>query len=344
MNLTAAIPVHESSQVAVARRAATRLAEQVGFCETRAGQTALVASELATNLAKHARAGEMLLRPLADGSDGPPAGLELLALDAGPGIPDIALSSTDGISTTGTLGHGLGAIQRLADVVHLYSTASGTVVLAQLLLVPSPPSARLPPVEIGAVRVSMPGEDVCGDDWAWRVREGRAAILVADGLGHGLYAYEAARQAVDVFRRAHEQSPASVLQDVHLALRATRGAAVAALALDLTRGVVQFAGLGNIAALLLRQTGRRQAFVSHNGTAGHAAPRLHEFQYPVDSDSVIVMHSDGLASHWDLAGYPGLLMRHPGLIAATLYRDVSRRRDDVTVVVVKRREPAATSL
>jgi hypothetical protein len=47
------------------------------------------------------------------------------------------------------------------------------------------------------------------------------------------------------------------------------------------------------------------------------------------------MHSDGLSAHWSLDSYPGLRARHPALIAATLYRDLARERDDVTVLVAR---------
>ena len=47
------------------------------------------------------------------------------------------------------------------------------------------------------------------------------------------------------------------------------------------------------------------------------------------------MNSDGLSSKWNLSGHPGLLGRHPMLIAAVLHRDFSRNTDDATVVVVR---------
>jgi hypothetical protein len=47
------------------------------------------------------------------------------------------------------------------------------------------------------------------------------------------------------------------------------------------------------------------------------------------------MHSDGLSSSWTLDKYPGLATFHPALIAAILYRDLSRHRDDSTVLVGK---------
>jgi hypothetical protein len=169
------------------------------------------------------------------------------------------------------------------------------------------------------------------------MRDDRFAIMVADGLGHGLSAHEAADTAMDVFYRAHEQSPSRIIADVHAALRSTRGAAVATVAVDTDRGLVTFSGLGNISGVTIAADGSRHSMVSQNGTAGHVARRIHEFTYPLPSRSMIVMFSDGLASQWDLAAYPGLSTRHPSLIAGVLYRDFSRRRDDVTVVVAKPR-------
>ena len=77
--------------------------------------------------------------------------------------------------------------------------------------------------------------------------------------------------------------------------------------------------------------------ISQNGTAGHVASRIHEFSYPVPPQSTLVMHSDGLASQRSLSPYPGLRTRHPSVIAGILYRDFSRRRDDVTIVIAKSR-------
>jgi hypothetical protein len=79
--------------------------------------------------------------------------------------------------------------------------------------------------------------------------------------------------------------------------------------------------------------------VSHNGTIGHTARRIRDFEYPVTTPFLVILASDGLSTSWNLDQYPGLRARHPALIAALLYRDFCRHRDDVTVLVV--REPGA---
>jgi len=338
MNVTAAFPVTHASQVAEPRRVVQRLASHLQFPEDRAGRAALVVSELATNLAKHAREGEVLLRPLTD-SQGERSGIEIVALDKGPGMPDPERSRRDGYSTTGTLGHGLGAIARQSDALDVYSQPSGTAISAVLWRTPRAATIGRLPLEVGAVHVSKPGELVCGDAWDWRLREGRLSIFVADGLGHGIPAHEAADAAVRAFGAIHEASPSRVIADVHAALRATRGAAVAHLAVDLERGIAQYAGLGNISSTVLLPGGRRQTMVSHNGTAGRSVARIQEFTYPVPRGATLVLFSDGLATHWDLAPYPQVERHAPSLTAGVLYRDFSRRRDDVTVIVVREGTP-----
>lgn len=341
MNLTAAFPVTEASQVAEPRRAVQVLARRLGFSDARAGGAALIVSELATNLARHARGGEVLMRPL-HAPDGQPDGLEVVALDTGPGIADVASSRRDGYSTAGTLGHGLGTIHRQADWCDLYTDASGTAIAAGLCVTAPDrsPRPRLP-MEIGAAHVSKPGESVCGDAWSWRMRQERLTLFVADGLGHGLAAHDAAEAAVRIFAAHAEEDPAGIVQAVHAGIRSTRGAAVAVLALDRERRVARFAGLGNIAGAILLPDGGVHRTVSHPGTAGHVAARIQEFTYPAPRGATIVLCSDGIASGWSLSPYPGLQGRSPSLAAGVLYRDFSRRRDDVTVVVAKDR-PAVT--
>jgi len=338
MTAAAAHTVEDSSQVASARRAALDLASRIGFSEQRAGQVALIVTELATNLTKHAQRGEMLFRAIQT-AGGPvfPEGIEILAIDRGPGMQDLQRARRDGFSTAGTLGHGLGSIERQSDFFQIYSQPSGTIALAQLWSEPRPTAVRQPQYEIGGVLVSHPNEIICGDAWGWTMRDDRFAIMVADGLGHGLSAHDAADAAMDVFYRTHEQSPSRVISDVHAALRSTRGAAVATVAVDTDRGVAIFCGVGNVSGVVFSADGSRHGMVSQNGTAGHVASRIHEFSYPLDARAMLVLFSDGLTSHWDLAPYPGLSTRHPSIIAAVLYRDFSRRRDDVSVVVAKPR-------
>ena len=160
------------------------------------------------------------------------------------------------------------------------------------------------------------------------------AVLLADGLGHGREAAEAAQEAVTIFRKRQDKAPGEILSFVHDALKKTRGAVAAVAEIRPGTGMLTYAGIGNISASVVTG-GSSRALVSHNGTLGAITSRIQEFQTPWKSDSVLVMHSDGLQSKWDLSTYAGLISRQPAIIAAALLRDFRRKRDDASVVVVK---------
>jgi anti-sigma regulatory factor (Ser/Thr protein kinase) len=328
---TGSFLVRDSSHVSAARRGAIRLAEGLGFDENRAGHAALVTTELATNILKHASHGEVLVTGCRHGER---RGLEILAVDNGQGFADLSVSMRDGHSTSGSLGNGLGAVKRASNHFEVFSQASrGTAVLSRLWDT-ARTSVTQSDFSIGGVSVPMPGEELCGDAWSVDLGRERASLILADGLGHGLLASEAAVAAVEAFARQPGRPPSAILEDVHLALRPTRGAAVAVCTIALNGNGVVFAGLGNIAGAIVTDNARRN-FVSHNGTAGHSARNLHQFTYALPAGGTVVLHSDGLGSQWNPADYGGLWTHDPSLIAAVLYRDFTRRRDDVTVVVGK---------
>jgi hypothetical protein len=104
--------------------------------------------------------------------------------------------------------------------------------------------------------------------------------------------------------------------------------------IDLSQRLVRYAGIGNISGAIVSDQGARH-LVSNNGTVGHDVRKVQEFVYPFPTDAVLVLHTDGLISHWNLNHYPGLLRKAPGLIAGILYRDYQRGTDDVTVVAAR---------
>lgn len=327
------MPIADANQISEARRLAVGVARGLEFGEDALGKVALVATEMATNLVRHAhRGGELLVREIGCGGIG---GIELLALDKGPGIGDVGKALRDGYSTSGSPGTGLGAISRLSALFDIHSTPGvGTAVMARLWTGARPKTLVPRELEIGAVSVPKPGEKVCGDSWAADEYAGRGTILLADGLGHGADAAHAAGAAVRTFRNRPRLAPGEMIEAIHGALLGTRGAAVFVAEIDTVRQVVRSAGVGNIAAAVLSpQSGRH--LVSHSGTVGLEVRRVQEFSCSWHTQALLALHSDGLMSRWNLDAYPGLAQRHPCLIASVLYRDFTRRSDDVTVLVTK---------
>ncbi len=327
------IEVRDQSQVAEARRVAVATAHAHGFDEGDAGRVAIVASELATNLLKHGGGGELLVGSHDDTTG---SGVELLALDRGPGMADVAASSRDGHSTAGSAGNGLGAIRRGSHFSDIYSRpGAGTAVLARLEAGAPTHDAGSRMADYGAVSVAMRGEDACGDAWCRHALPDRLVLMVADGLGHGPFAAEASLAAVRSFHQTLGATPTEALTSMHAALRPTRGAAIAIARVDYAECEVLFAGVGNIAGTIVNADGGVQRTVSNNGTVGHVAKRIRDFTYRLQGQPLVVLASDGLGTGWRLDDYPGLALRHPSLIAGILYRDHNRGRDDVTVLVAR---------
>jgi anti-sigma regulatory factor (Ser/Thr protein kinase) len=338
--------IAETSQIAHARRLIGELARGLGFNETVAGELAIVVTECGTNLLKHARCGELLVRPLVDGGAGNALrhGIEVLCIDGGPGIHDLYRCFQDGYTTAGSAGTGMGAIKRLSNELDIWSApGQGTLLRVVFWNTPEAPGTPAAPLSYGVVNLPLQTETVSGDSWSCHVHQGEFTVLVADGLGHGPLANVAAVEAAKVLAAHGELGLDRIMEVANDALRSTRGAAVgiARMPASASRAgmPVSFAGIGNISASVWTDDSHRH-LVSHSGIVGHAARRAQIFDVPCPPNALVVLHSDGLTSRWDLARYPGLAARHPALVAAALYRDFARGRDDMTVFVARLTEGA----
>jgi anti-sigma regulatory factor (Ser/Thr protein kinase) len=322
--------IGDPSAVAPARRGIGALAGQLGFDAEDAGRAALVATEIGTNLVKHGGGGELIAQKISRGGH---VGVELLGLDKGPGIDDVAKCLRDGYSTSGSPGTGLGAMERLSQRFEIYSRpGQGTAVLAQLWL-----DAREPPgrAELGALVIPKPGETSCGDSWCYHERVEGILVAGIDGLGHGLGAEQASTEACRIFEAEKHRPPLRLMQILHEGMRPTRGAAVTLLEVDWDAGRVTSVGVGNVAAALITG-GETKRIATDNGIVGHIMSRPRELTHVCQPDTVLVLHSDGLTANWQADRYPGLMQHHPALIAGMLYRDCRRGRDDSLVVVIRR--------
>jgi anti-sigma regulatory factor (Ser/Thr protein kinase) len=319
------VRVEDSSAAAACRTAAQALASRLQFPGARTDQLTLAVTEAATNLHKHASQGSMLLRITRE-ADRP--GIEMVTIDAGPGFRDAASALRDGHSTSGTLGIGLGAIRRLADFCDLYSVPGrGTALVARFWSQPHPGT----PPYAGLVR-PITGETECGDVFGATESEGQLTGVLCDGLGHGPLAAIAAMEAVAAVLEDPAGEPAALVERAHRRMTHTRGGALAVV--QVTGEAVQFAGLGNIAAVILAE-GTRRGMLSVPGIAGHQARSIRQFEYTAPPGAAIVLHSDGISGRWEPAALPGLNARDPLLVAAALLAQAGSRRDDAGVLVLK---------
>lgn len=332
IRLEKVVAVSDASGVAAARRIATQFAEAVRVSETTVGRVALVATELATNLIKHANGGSLLCGSSRDGNR-----VCLISIDKGPGLVNLAAAMRDGFSTAGSAGTGLGAMSRSAEVDVYALPNRGTAVLCTIADDTPRPASPLnapPRVRVSGICVPKTGEEQPGDDWTALAGRDQLTLCVADGLGHGLGAATASRAAIESFEQRPDDSLERLLQDAHGALRPTRGAAIGLARVHATAGRVDFAGVGNIAGAIADESNTRRV-VSLNGIVGHEMRKVQSFAYPWTASSILILHSDGVSANWSTSNYPGLLQHDPALIAAVLYRDHARGHDDATVVVAR---------
>ena len=337
------VVVDEQSEIGAARRAAMALGSAHGLGSDARGRLAIVVTEAATNVVRHAGGGVIVLRAIGSGET---AAIEMLALDKGPGLISIERAMRDGFSTSGTAGVGLGAMQRLANLFQIHSQREvGTAVLARVGNV-YPPEAKVDPLDdyLGAICVPLRGESACGDAWKITAGPRSIAIMVVDGLGHGHGAAEASAVAVEIFPRIDHLPASAALARFDAAARGTRGMALSFAAIDEAARTVDFSGVGNVdGRVVVDDTSRGSHLVPQNGIVGHTMPTVKLLNVPWPAGARLVMHSDGVSARWRLETYAGLMNVHPALMAGVIFRDFARERDDATVIVLADRHAPKAS-
>lgn len=279
----------DRSYVAVSKREIRLLAVQVGFSEKKVAELDLIVAELTSNLVKYASGGELLVRPMPDAVN---AGLELISVDSGPGMADPGRMLLDGVSTGGSLGQGLGAIRRLADLFQLYSLPDrGTVVLVRIFQKPPVPTGQPLRADVRSLIVPKPGETACGDGYFARLTPSSLNLFLGDGLGHGLPAQMALRQAVRTLESVRDTSPARLIGAMHRAVGGTRGLVGTSVVFDFTNRKWKLCGVGNITTQLSGSLGTKR-YAAQNGIIGYSLPRtLLDVEMPYERGQCLIMTS-----------------------------------------------------
>ncbi|OON82056.1 ATP-binding protein [Streptomyces tsukubensis] len=338
--LTSRIPIDHASAVPLAAAQARRSALECGLAGGLPDRAAVIASELAANVVNHARDGALYIQrhsaPAGEksgagtgGTPGAGCGIDIVAVDSGPGMAHPERCLADGYSTTGTLGHGLGAVRRLADELTVRSQVGmGTVICARLALPGTPP---LHP-DLGLLRLPAEGEEECGDALGVVDTEYARTAVVIDGLGHGALAAEAGDRALAVFHDDPERPPGELLTRMDRALRHTRGAAVGVLRLR-SDGGAEHCGVGNVRVHTVAYDGVRQRRTGQPGVVGWNMPKPVVSTLETAPGTMAVLHSDGVDHRWAHAPSPFLLRQPPRLLGASLAHHHRTTRDDATVLV-----------
>jgi len=317
--------------IRIAEDAARRLSASVGFSAGDCEEVALAVTELASNLIRHAGGGTLSLEPTSREAR---QGIQIESADSGPGFDDFERALTDGFSTLRSLGTGLGAVNRLMDELE-YSPggSAGAHIVCRRWVRQRAASSAAPKLDFGVASRAYRQLHENGDAFVICKWGDKALAGVIDGLGHGQFAQRAAQAARQYVEQHHDQPLEALFRGAGRACQATRGVVMMLVLLDASRQTFTVASVGDIE---LRVWGgpERLALVPRRGVVGLRAPAPATAEHPFSPRTVLVMHSDGLGTRWDPAAYPGLMQRHPGVVAGVLYRDFTRGRDDVTVLVI----------
>lgn len=335
-NIHKKLTLLDRSYTGILKKETKDLALKCGFTGSRLGELEVVVSELLSNLVKYAdQKGEFLVRKITKVNV---PGLEIICIDKGKGIANVERMLQDGISTSGSLGQGLGAINRLSDEFDLYSLPDwGTIILSRMYIKKNTSYENKKEVEVGVVTVPADQQEECGDNWKIITKANHVYIMAVDGLGHGSNASEAAKEAVKSFEKNVRFPTHELLQHVHQDIRKTRGAVCFSAVADYKNNTIRYAGVGNISARLISKQGGKNC-ISYNGIVGYIMPRtMNESNIIWSHQDIFIMCSDGITSRWSLGNYPDIIKHDPVIIAAALYKDYRRTHDDSLVIVLKRK-------
>lgn len=328
-----AIQVAGQASLVRARDAARDIAGAVGFNAAECEEIALVVSELASNLIEHASGGIIRINPLQ-----PPerSGIRIESEDNGPGIPDVEQAFTDGYSTRGSLGLGLGAVNRLMDDLEFYENGqTGLHIVCQRWVRPPARSLAAKGMTFSVATRAYRLGSVNGDAFIIKQWEGFALAGIIDGLGHGPFAQRASSAARHYLEQHFDQPLDSLFRGVERACRATRGVVMALARFDLRNHKLTLANVGNIEIRLIGGAERFSPIV-RRGVIGMNAPRPVCSEHPWTASDILIMHSDGLRSSWKWDDFSDLTHREPAIIASRLLTALGKMEDDATIIIARR--------
>lgn len=319
------------SALILLRSKLSAIAQRLGVNRLKQENMLLVASELVSNNVKHAAGRGMVQLWMQPGRV-----LDLLSLDFGPGIANLATAEQDGYSTSSTLGKGLGAIRRLSDESYIYTQRAGhqkkwtgTAILARFHLDKDNQETNSG-FKFGLYSRSLSDERYNGDR-IYLKRSGKTLRwLHLDGLGHGEEAQAATAGLAT--HLIHCDSPEAILATVDQQLHSTRGAVAVTGEIDLAKYNLRLSGVGDMSAHIYNQEQMQQISFAP-GILGREHRSSNVLQSDFGKKHVIITTSDGIRRNWDTNNFTGLFNQHPQLIAYTLGNIMGRISDDQSVCV-----------
>lgn len=328
------ISIKNNGDISAAIRAVKKIAESIGFGVNEMAAITLAVRELATNITKYAVNGVISINQYADSDH---AGIQIESRDLGPGIRDVELAMADGYSSNGSLGCGLGTVNRAMDeftIISEYKDNPYTHITCKKWKDSNKIPGKRSPLSIGAASRPHPHMKLNGDSFVIKQWETNALIAVIDGLGHGQFAHHAAEKARQYIETHYTLPIEEIFRGTGRNCYATRGVVMSLVRIDWELHKMWFAGIGNVTA---RVFGGSQQFkyIIRRGIIGKSAPKPVITEHIWESGTIMVIHTDGLKTHWQWEDHEHLSEKPAPVIAHGLLSILSKNNDDATAVVIK---------
>lgn len=327
------ITIQMPQDVRKAGESAKAFANLVGFPSAESEAICLVVTELGSNLLRHATQGTITLSRITANTL---PGIEIVSDDRGPGIRDIERAMADGYSTAGGLGTGLGTINRLMDEVEFHNKQpAGLRIVCRRWLRPVERSRFENRLTFGAATRPFRNSPENGDAFVIKQWGGHALVGVIDGLGHGQFAQRASQTARYYIEQHFDQPLLSLFRGAGRACHGTRGVVMALARFDLAKQQLEVANVGNIEIRLIGGPKKRFNPIVRRGIIGMNAPNPVCTQHDWEDSNILIMHSDGLRTHWEWSDFDELEHDTPSGVARRLLQALSKTDDDATILVAR---------
>lgn len=329
----ASFEVKDRSYFAIIKKEIHAIAATGNFTSHRLGEIDIIVAEIVSNLIKHAGSGWLLVKLICEDDIG---GIELISVDNGPGMTDITRMVADGVSTKNTLGHGLGAMKRLSDLFQVYSQKDwGTVILCRVFEQELPRFTKPPKFKIKTLIIPKPGEEACGDAFAFKINDDSLQLFLGDGLGHGPEAAKAVSTALQSFENIEEKNPMELIRGINKEVKKTRGLVGTAATFNFDKKNWLLCGVGNIMTKIYSPAATK-SYMAYNGIIGLNIPNtMNPQEVMYERGQYIILCSDGMKSRWDANQYIAIMRYDLSIVCAALFKDFSRHTDDFSIAVCK---------
>lgn len=320
MNNIERLRINHPADVSRLRREVLAAARAVGMSEQEQEAMRIVASELGSNIIKHAGTGDAVVERLPDKGE-----IKIVTRNPSDRL-DVDDVFKNGHSTTGTFGIGLGAVRRLCDSVDLSIENGEFIVRATKRYAGDSPAF----LETSVLSRPLPGFQENGDGYYIKIHPNFAVLAVIDGLGHGPAAEEATLRAVSVIASDDRAPLVDIVQHMHTLLRHTRGCVIGLARIAPNRNM-EYVGVGNIRAHIF-SSGKARSLLSYSGVVGGNMRTVRSMSYDIPSGGTLFIYSDGV-KHLSLEGR---LLSHSVMeLANNLFSENAKENDDATLVVAR---------